>query len=96
MPGVTLSTATSPLSCASFAMVSAAAAPPCALFEVMALVQHRLVSLMVVSTAMTGMPALTNFWIGACSALTSVGAMSSASGCLASSEVAPPGAAWSG
>ena len=86
MPGLTLSTATSPLSCASLAIVSAAAAPPCALLEVIAAVS-RLVSLIVVSTAITGMPALTNFWIGALSALTSVGAISSALGCLASSEL---------
>ena len=44
-------------------------------------------SLIVVSTAITGIPALTNFWIGVFNAFTSVGAISSALGCSASSEL---------
>src|SRR5271156_5461564 len=53
MPGLTLMTATSPLSLANFAMASAAAAPPCVLFEVMADFSRE-ESEIVVSTEITG------------------------------------------
>lgn len=65
------------------AIASAAAAPPWVLSEVIAVVSNA-VSLIVVSTAITGMFALTNFWIGALSALTSVGAIRRALGLFAS------------
>jgi hypothetical protein len=63
-------------------MASAAAAPPCSLFEVMRLARIE-ASAIVVSTVITGIFAFTYCFIGLISAVSFVGAISSASGCLA-------------
>src|SRR5215831_8685751 len=78
MPGLTLMAATSPEPPMALTRASAAARPPAGL-SVETFV-NAIGLLMKVSTVATGMPALIARWIGAMSAVLSVGAMRIASG----------------
>src|SRR5262249_34293919 len=78
MPGLTLIAATSPDFPIAFASATAAALPPAGLF-VETLVKA-IGFVMKVATVATGMPALIARWMGAISAVLSVGAIRIASG----------------
>ena len=81
IPGLTLTPATSPEPPIALTSASAAARPPARLSVEMFV--NAIGFVMNVSTVITGMPASTARWIGAISALLSVGAIRIASGFLA-------------
>jgi hypothetical protein len=86
MPGLTLTTMTVPVPPISLARVSAATTPPLRLSEAI-FDTEMLASLTCVSTSTTLMPAAAICFMGWTSASTSVGAIRTASGCWAVTEL---------